>query len=378
MMLLDKYRNSNIEVLRILAMLFIIMHHMISQGFSFSQNPEPSVNLAFLLAFNSLGNFGNKLFIIISGYFLYGSKFSVKKIVSVWLELFIYSFGISLILFIFNVQIYGVAGNGFCFTRILEKRDFRITELFFSALPFITGQNWFLTAYLIFLLFVPFLNVLVDNLDMRMHILLNVLCFFLFNAVQLIPFADVYVINNYSSFFQMFFAGSFLKKYSNMFSSRCRKIMLCTGICLPVMYYVIRFAVFNHYGYYENVPSWVFNLVITAFAYDTIFIISSFMIFAGVLGLKERLNGFINLVASTTFGVYLFHDHNYFRRNIWFDFCHLQEHFESADFIAHMILCVLAVFCVCASVDFARKILLEPGCRLVSGKVEKIVSSFAV
>ncbi len=265
-------------MIRIVGMLFVILHHMISQGFSFVNTVEPSMNLVFLQVFNSIGNFGNKLFIIISGYYLCGSKFSVKKVMSIWLELFIYSLGISLILYVFKIQIYGVTGNGFYFTRLLQKRDFRITELFFSVFPFLTGQNWFITAYIVFLFFVPFLNAMVNNLEKRELLLLNLLCIFLFNIVQLIPFSDVYVINNYSSFIQLFFAGAYLKRYSKDFSSDCRKKLLAVGIILPVLYYSLRFIVFSRQIYYNDVNKYLYQIFFSAFLYDMIFVFSAFMI----------------------------------------------------------------------------------------------------
>lgn len=374
MMDLYKKRNSNVEWLRIIAMLFIILHHMLSQGFSFCQNPQPSLNLAFLQTFNSLGNFGNKIFIMISGYFLFNSKFSIKKIISVWLELFIYSFGLSLILYIFNIQIYGVLENGFCFTRILQKRDFRLTELAFSAMPFLTGQNWFLTSYLVFLFFVPFLNELISHLDIKKHFLLNILCFFLFNLVQLIPFSDVYVLNNYSSFFQMFFLGSFLKKYPEVFSKKNRKIMFSIGILLPLLYYIFRFLLLNHYHYYDAVPESLYYFLLSAFGYDTLFIISAFCLMAGILAFQERHSILVNLIASSTFGVYLLHNHNYFRRNIWFDFCHLQDHFQKNDFIFHTLISVLLVFIACTLIDFLRKLLLASLCDKLAIKVEETLN----
>lgn len=95
-----KKRNSNIEILRIIAMFFVIFHHAISQGFSFYSMPESGINTYFYQSFNCLGWIGNMFFIMISGYYLYQSKFSLKKVVSIWLQLFFYSSVIS-IFFVF-------------------------------------------------------------------------------------------------------------------------------------------------------------------------------------------------------------------------------------------------------------------------------------
>lgn len=50
-----KKRNSNIEILRIIAMFIVIFHHAISQGFSFYSMPESGINTYFYQSFNCLG-----------------------------------------------------------------------------------------------------------------------------------------------------------------------------------------------------------------------------------------------------------------------------------------------------------------------------------
>lgn len=371
-------RNSNVELLRIVAMLMVIFHHALSQGFSFDFLPEPSLNLSFFQAANCFGWLGNMLFIIISGYYLSESRFSLKKIIKLWLLVFFYSAGISCILFVFKIQIYGVEGNGFCLTRLLEKRDLKATELFFSFFPVVTAQNWFATKYIVFLFFVPFLNRIVQNVSCRLHFMLIALCFLLFEFLPLFPWTDVYEINNYSAFFLLFFAGSFVKKYNEYFYAK-RKALLAVGIIYFSFYIAIRFVLMNLYGYAESVPFLFQVFVMSSHAHDFVMTVSAFLIFTGTVNLPAGSNKVLNKIASTTFGVYLLHNHNYFRRNLWFDVFKLNQNFESENLIGLTIFSVVCVFVLCSLIEYLRFIILEPAfnkvSELISAKILKLVKA---
>ena len=352
-----KKRNSNIEILRIIAMFFVIFHHAISQGFSFYSMPESGINTYFYQSFNCLGWIGNMFFIMISGYYLYQSKFSLKKVVSIWLQLFFYSSVISIFLFLFRIDIYGITGDGFLLTRLVEKRPFKITELFFSFIPFLTAQNWYATKYIVFLFFVPFLNVIVDNVSRIIHFLLVIFLFIIFEFLPLFTWFDVYEINNYTPFFLLFFAGSFLKKYQPEIIKNNSCLILCLGIAYFLIFIGLRYYAMSVYKTLDNVPFVIYTFLMSSHAQDFVLTTCSFLIFSGCVYLSVKSNFFINLIASTTFGIYLLHNHNYFRRNIWFDFFKLNNHFSDNNLILYMIFCVSAVFAVCCIIELLRQML---------------------
>lgn len=371
-------RNSNIEILRIVGMLFIILQHALSVGLSFDSMPEISGSLIFMQTFiGCTGWLGNMLFIMISGYFLYDSKFSLKKILMLWFQLFLYSAGISLIVYFFKIQIYGVTGTGFCFTRLVDKRCMKLSELIFSFMPFCTAQNWYATKYIVFLFFVPFLNVMIRQLDRKMHARLILLMFVIVNVFSIVPFFDVYLINDYSAFFMLFFAGSYMKKYDDFFSGVSAAKFILAGILVPVLYMALRFFLLCSYGTIDSVSFGAASLVFSSHFYSLILTWSAVSLFAGALRLPEKHFSAVNLTASSTFGVYLLHNHNYFRRNVWMDFFNLNELFCGDFFIPSVIVAVLAVFAVCSIIDILRKIFLEPLYdRLIDSFLNKLHQSF--
>jgi hypothetical protein len=363
-------RNSNIEILRIIGMMCIIMQHALSLGVYFDSMPEITHNVIFFQAFTGcIGWLGNMLFIIISGYFLYDSKFSLKKILKLWAELFFYSAGISLIIYFFNIQIYGVAGSGFCLTRLVEKRYLKISELLYSFLPFCTAQNWFATKYIVFLFFVPFLNVMISSLSRSWHKILIILCFIIFHVFPLISYFDVYVPNDYTAFFLLFFVGSYMRKYEDFLHKAGSVTFIVFGSAVIAVYIALKYVFLCIYGGMENIPPVLMPVLYSALVYNLLLTWAAVFLFAGAIRLPFRSNRIINYFASSTFGVYLIHNHNYLRRNIWLDLFHLNERIYEAGFIPWLLADILIVFAACCVIDFLRKIFIEP---VYSSAIEKI------
>ena len=87
---IKKLRDSNIELLRIISMIMIVVHHYeMFAGFTNSGNV--SLNSYIEIALYSLGKLGVNIFVIISGYFLITSQFNTKKAVKLWMQIFFYS-----------------------------------------------------------------------------------------------------------------------------------------------------------------------------------------------------------------------------------------------------------------------------------------------
>lgn len=143
-------RNSNIECLRIIAMLMIIASHFsIHGGFSFDTT-FISVNRFYYQFLQIGGKIGVNLFILISGYFLVNSKqFDWKKVALLWGEIIFYS----VVIYFFFV--------------LIGVETFSIGKLIIACMPVISEEWWFASTYIILFLLYPFLNVLLTNLTKK-------------------------------------------------------------------------------------------------------------------------------------------------------------------------------------------------------------------
>ena len=85
---MSKKRQSNIELLRIIAILFIIsFHYVYKSGYVLT---DLNINSLTIKSFWFLGELGVNLFVLISGYFLINGKFTFKKLIKLILEVNFY------------------------------------------------------------------------------------------------------------------------------------------------------------------------------------------------------------------------------------------------------------------------------------------------
>ena len=131
---LEKQRNSTIELLRILCILMIVFMHLVGIWWDYCDN---LFDKEFVIFVNSLCNCAVTIFMLISGY--YGIRFNLRKIVQFEMMVIFYS-----ILFIF-MQYSLIGGVG-------------MKEMVKSVFPLLTSKYWFYTAYVIIFFVSPYIH----------------------------------------------------------------------------------------------------------------------------------------------------------------------------------------------------------------------------
>ena len=148
-----KTRNSTIEILRIIFMLFIVLFHFLGRNYNlFGINTENALWDAHLLPkllVHATGQLGVPGFVFISGYF--GLKFNTYRFIDLIVQCVVYS----LIFFLLAAP----------FTTI-----FGIRELILSAF-FLSGW-WFIWSYIVLYFISPALNEFIDKMSKTKFILL--------------------------------------------------------------------------------------------------------------------------------------------------------------------------------------------------------------
>lgn len=349
-------RNSNIELFRIITMLAIVAHHyVVNSGLLAIDGPiysdgRISLKSAFILLFGALGKTGINCFVLITGYFMCKSNITLTKFLKLIFEIYFYRIIIYLIFLLTGYTSFSFTG----FVKVL--------------LPFVSIGNNFTGCYIVFFLFIPFLNVLVKNITQKQHTLLLVLSLGIYAVFGSIPYFSISF--NYVTWFCIcYFISSYIRLYPNKLFSRTRlwgwlslvliiaayaSVLICTYI-LPKF----GFEPCSSFSYYFLVDSnKIFAVLIS---------ISSFLFFKNV---KVKQSAFINSVASTTFGVFLIHaNSDTMRYWLWNDTLKNVQMYDSTITIIHAIGCVAAVFAVCSVIDYIRiKLFEEPlfkkfGCR---------------
>lgn len=122
-----KIRESNFELLRIIAMILIVLHHFYYNNITIDY-VHITRNEMISQIISAGGKIGVNLFVLISGYFLINSKFNIKKLIKLFGETWFYSVAIALI------AILGL------------KIQIGIKELLQVIFPITYNQYWFITA----------------------------------------------------------------------------------------------------------------------------------------------------------------------------------------------------------------------------------------
>ena len=188
-------RNSVFELLRLVLMLMIVIHHGIvhglgisSLGFADSTHYHMSTNtignLPFFLMINSFLIVSVNCFILISGYF--GMKLTWRKIITILLAVFFYKITFTSIWYVINGNYYAAIRSLFVLSH---------------------GEYWFITDYVFLMLIAPLLNSLFRDFNFQYVItfiltLIILSCYFGFmwghqanqNGYTLIQFIMMYCI----------------------------------------------------------------------------------------------------------------------------------------------------------------------------------------
>lgn len=111
------------------------------------------------------GALGNAIFILITGYFMINKIVRTKKIILLVFNMLFYSWLILICVYIVMPELLTSA---------------KIIKL---ILPILFGENWFVTCYIQFFCFVPYLNKFLIVLDKRQYLAFLLIVFFIFFVI---------------------------------------------------------------------------------------------------------------------------------------------------------------------------------------------------
>lgn len=337
----SSHRDSNIELFRIIAMFFIVAHHyVVNSGLTLDGGPiaaNPlSANSIFLLLFGAWGKIGINCFVMITGYFMCKSSITLKKFVKLLGEILFYKIGIGLIFLITGYEPISL--------KFLVK----------TFIPVNAVETNFIGCYILFFLFIPFLNILIRNITEKQHILLLLLCGFtyvFFGTVKRMP-----VSMNYVSWFMVLYViASYIRMYPKHVFSKTKLWGILTAVSIVLCSLSVVCCAWLSFKLHKNI--WYFFVTDSNTFLAVLVGVCAFLFFKNV---KIKYNAFLNAVAATTFGILMIHANcDAMRRFLWQDVCQNVKMYDSQFMPLIAIGCVCAVFCVCSFIDWLRIQFLE-------------------
>lgn len=276
---------------------------------------------------------GVNIFVLISGYFLINSKFSLKRILRLCAAILFYSVSIYLI--------FVAAGK-----EISDWKNF-----LYALFPVSANQYWFMSSYIFTVILAPFINLALKSCDAKGHIAL--IAVLLVIQTLITPIFGHNYISDTGWFVTLYIIAAYIRLHPY-------KLFDSNKIAVPIA--SVTFSAILLLNALANIGLYGMT--------NAVCVICSIATFCSFKNFNIPHCKPINLLASATAGVYLIHDNLYTRKYIWPDMVKVPFHAQFDYFIGYAFLCVLAVFAVCAAADGLRQALFA-GARRLFGAIKR-------
>lgn len=345
-----KKRMVNIELLRIVSMMMVVMLHYLGKGNLLSPlTGSMTVNGYVAWGMESLCIVAVNVYMLISGYFLVESGFKPGRLVELLCQVLFYSILVPIVLMILGI----IPASVFGINHILE-----------TVLPVQMVHYWFITVYVIMYLLSPVLSTAAKA--MKQEQLRNtIVALLLFFSVSksILPFQLVNDNKGYDGlwFVCVFLVAAYMRLYGlNFFmvKGNGRRGTLgylagCVGVYAVML--LVR-AVYLKTGSLDHFiqNTYHYNHILTLFAAVSLFYAFYHLKFNG----EKWWSKLICKVAPYTLGVYLLHE-QLDMRYLWPKWLGATAECNVAMLILKSVFSVLIVFAVGIIVDMARGVIFN-------------------
>ena len=329
----NKGRNSSIELLRIIAMFMILMHHFIvHNGYDISQLPLGPEKIFFQLIMAGGGKVGVVIFFSISAWFFLDREQTIKSnLKRVWImerELLFWS----LILMAFYL--------------VFDRADLGMKLMVKSVMPLSMDLWWYATAYAIFLALLPFLSKGLKALGREYHLALAATMLVIWGLTSFIP-GMVRISDSFFGFIYLFILISAYKWYLRPLSTKQIWALTLAGAGF-VLFYTAVSIILGLFGINKGIfitRDWKLPMVMIGFG--------MFLLFDRVT-FHSRI---INRIAQSAFAVYLITDYAASEKLLCVQLFNLQDLLQQPLAILRILGILLAIYVVCTLLDFIRQAL---------------------
>lgn len=347
-----KVRKSGIELLRIISMLMIVSSHYIGVGGVYEHlSINRGITDNIMIFIDIISKISVYCYVLISGYYLFDSKFKIEKIFRITLEVTFYS-----ILFYFIFIITG-------------KEKLTLIGSLKSFFPILFKEYWFVSCYVALYLLSPLLNIMLKVLDRQKYIILIILLGIYIYVWDIIVMNTSFTIRSqFLEFIFIYICAGYLKRWYKKDINN--NLYLFYAILINIFMYSVVF-ILNKLGY--NLPySGLYNTI------RVFTIIQSILIFLYFINLKF-ISLKINKIASLSLAVYLIHNNRYVKTILFSKLLQCDLVYYSKSLLFHWIISVLLIFVVSILIDYFRQKLLNDKLKiddLIINKIEVISKMF--
>lgn len=334
-------RNIGIDLLKIISMIMVVLLHILNFGGILYNTRNLSINYEIAWLLEIIAYCSVNCYALISGYVNINTKIKYQNIIKLWLRVIFYTTIITLIFYIINPN---------------TISNLNLLKVFF---PVLFKTYWYFTAYFCMFFFIPYLNILINNLNKQLAIKLFIIITILFSVLTTITPNDIFNINKgYSVIWLMilYLIGGIIKKY-NLFKKWSTKKILIGIISCILITWLSKYIT-------EITNLRISNKIIEStyfIEYNSITILFESIFLLVIFSRIKILNGakYIKYISSLSFSIYLIHMHpliiEYLIKNKFIGYIQLPFYtFILAILSSTIFICVLCIF-----IDMIRNKLFE-------------------
>lgn len=335
-----KKRDSNLEILRIISMILIIVHHYARHGFN---NCELyfSVNKYIVDILSLGGKIGVICFILISGYFMINSKFTIKKLWKLIGQVLFYSYGIFIL-----------------FSTILTPTSpIDEAKINMSIFPIAYSHYWFITCYVVIMIISPYINKFIRCMQKKELEKFLIIMITLWSVMYTL-IGGGYAFNNFGWLLVLYIIAAYINLYVKLDNNAIKKnkiIMIVSSLLL-----VLSPIIYNTLGKVTGNSKYIENSRILAKFPSILVLIVSVSIFLYFINKKKFSSNIINNIAKCTLGIYLIHDNELFRPYLWEKILKNANYYSSNLLILHALISLVLVYVIGSIIDYIRMKTIEP------------------
>lgn len=342
-------RLANLELLRIVSMMLIVVLHFLWKGeclFPLSQSVMPFYGYV-AWGIEAFAIVSLNAYMMLSGYFLIESSFKVKRLLGLILQLMFYSIVIGLVAAAFGY----VPAEGFSVYYMVQL-----------CLPVSTNHYWFMTVYVFIYLLSPMLSRGIKSLTKRQFQTVLFLFFIIFSVIKSVtPIRLAADMGGYDCIWYVcvFMAAAYVRLYGlpffkNTLHSLLAYLIFAAGTSGGT--FLLRY-VYLHTGKLKDILDICYD-------HNHIFTLAASIAFFCIFYHMKIANGtiarIICRISPYTLGVYLLHEHLAIRYE-WTGWLYnlIGKPDSAAGLIIDMLIAIAVVFVAGVLVDMLRSLIFK-------------------
>lgn len=327
-------RQSNWELMRIVAMCMIIAGHFITQSEYMSYIPTKE-GAWFGVFFGRCSRIAVNMFLLLGCWFMVEAKFSARRIIKLYFNVWTLTAPITIMIYLLGFPVSG-------------------KDIVRGIFPLLGVCVWFASSYIALILIAPWLNkfmLLPQHSFKKLLLLLTGLISIWMTIHSMGTLHDGW-LDSFVWFNYIFLLVGYYKKYCSFKFNKW--LVLVVGIASYCTLVMIEYGAVNING-----MAHIAKILLDDFkTIPKLFIAACFFYFFHKLDIGKMT--WINFLATGAFSTYIIHQTPAFIHVLWFDVYNCREAIVRYNPLIYSIFVVVTVYIFCLFVEYIRRKFIEP------------------